>query len=534
MTDWIWAIADGRRHRDGHDVVDEQRGRRDQPEDRRQVGPRDDVRATAVRVGAADLAVGQRRPRPAAARWRSRPRSTGACAARPAEDQDPQDLLGRVGRRRDRVRAEDRERLLLVEPLVDVHVAGQRATEDDATERGPRPGRAASAGSRPPRARPAGPVRCSGSTGRGVARRGPAGRRACDRSAGRRPPIIVDDPSVVRTAWTMAWIQRATPSGRLGQQRVSASRIAQEGSVNAGSRGPAAPILGRCDRSGLTVRRRSRATWRSSSPPSRSCTVVAARRSRRPGCMTRRRSTCSPSSPSRSRPARGRPWSTAIGAFLVYDLLFVEPRFTLHRRRPAGVAEPPAPAARRHRRRPPGRAGAGPCRDGDRARARGDRHVPGQLRARPARRHAVAALPAIVDAPAPAPGARRVWIEVADRVVADSGVGPRPRQRGPRACWRVVPGTSRPCGPVSTRRRSAVARRRPPRRRARSTASPITVGDRGLGSIWVERSRVEWRPDARRDPAARRGGRPDRCGPSSATAWRRTPRRPRWPVAAMP
>ena len=60
MTDWIWAIAAAVDTDDRHHVVDEQGGRRDQPEDRREVGPRDDVRAAAVRVGAADLAVRQR------------------------------------------------------------------------------------------------------------------------------------------------------------------------------------------------------------------------------------------------------------------------------------------------------------------------------------------------------------------------------------------------------------------------------------------------------------------------------------------
>ena len=40
-----------------------------------------------------------------------------------AEDQDPQDLLGRVGRRADRVRAEDREGLLLRQALADLLLA---------------------------------------------------------------------------------------------------------------------------------------------------------------------------------------------------------------------------------------------------------------------------------------------------------------------------------------------------------------------------------------------------------------------------
>ena len=57
MTDWIWAIADGRRDGYGHDVVDEQGRGGDQPEDRREVRARDDIGAAAVGVRAADLPV---------------------------------------------------------------------------------------------------------------------------------------------------------------------------------------------------------------------------------------------------------------------------------------------------------------------------------------------------------------------------------------------------------------------------------------------------------------------------------------------
>ena len=42
---------------DRHDVVDQQGRRRDQPEDRRQVGPGDDVRASPVGIGTADLPI---------------------------------------------------------------------------------------------------------------------------------------------------------------------------------------------------------------------------------------------------------------------------------------------------------------------------------------------------------------------------------------------------------------------------------------------------------------------------------------------
>ena len=52
-------------------------------------------------------------------------------AAAPPTIEDPQDLLGRVRRRGDRIRAEDRQRLLLVEPLLDLGLAGERPAEDD-------------------------------------------------------------------------------------------------------------------------------------------------------------------------------------------------------------------------------------------------------------------------------------------------------------------------------------------------------------------------------------------------------------------
>ena len=57
MTDWIWAIAAAVETDDRHDVVDQQRRRGDEPEDRGQVGLGDDVGAAAARVGAADLPV---------------------------------------------------------------------------------------------------------------------------------------------------------------------------------------------------------------------------------------------------------------------------------------------------------------------------------------------------------------------------------------------------------------------------------------------------------------------------------------------
>ena len=53
-----------------------------------------------------------------------------ARAADAAEDQDAQDLLGRVGRRADRVRAEDRQRLLLGQALAELLLARERPAEE--------------------------------------------------------------------------------------------------------------------------------------------------------------------------------------------------------------------------------------------------------------------------------------------------------------------------------------------------------------------------------------------------------------------
>ena len=75
----------GRRHRDGHDVVDQQRRRGHQPGQLRQVLASDDVGAAAARVGPADLPVARPRRRPAGRRSRStrRPSRRSPTAPRP-------------------------------------------------------------------------------------------------------------------------------------------------------------------------------------------------------------------------------------------------------------------------------------------------------------------------------------------------------------------------------------------------------------------------------------------------------------------
>ena len=132
---------------DGHDVVDQERRGGDQPEDGRQVRLGHDVRAAAVRIRAADLAVGDRDDREEE-RDRDRDLDREEQRTGPREDQDPEDLLGRVRRRRDRVRAEDRERLLLRQALFQLVLVRQRPTEDDGPEPGESPAATRSWGGR--------------------------------------------------------------------------------------------------------------------------------------------------------------------------------------------------------------------------------------------------------------------------------------------------------------------------------------------------------------------------------------------------
>ena len=77
-------LGDRRRGRDGdgHDVVDQQRRGGDQPEDRREVRPGDDVGPAAVRIGPTDLAVRHRDDRQQERDRDRRPGSTGAARPR--------------------------------------------------------------------------------------------------------------------------------------------------------------------------------------------------------------------------------------------------------------------------------------------------------------------------------------------------------------------------------------------------------------------------------------------------------------------
>ena len=196
------------RHRDRQDVVDEQRRGRDERDRLADVPAGDRVRAATGRVGDADLAVADRDHDQQAADQDAdlEPVGQGDDAA---EDQDAQDLLGRVGRRRDGVRAEDRQRLLLRQPLAELVLARERAPEQE--RRGPRrrPCRSSSSGRWRPPWRSAGPCRCSGSRalcGRSTRTRRSPGLRPC---SGRRPPII----------------RRRRAAGRRGVRAGPAARI---------------------------------------------------------------------------------------------------------------------------------------------------------------------------------------------------------------------------------------------------------------------------------------------------------------------
>ena len=188
------------------------------------------------------------------------------------------------------------------------------------------------------------------------------------------------------------------------------------------------------------------------------------------------------------------PWPAVVVAlcsFLAYDFLFAAPHFTLAVEDPqewlnlllllvVGVVV--------------GRL-AGRERDRAEAAIAREREADALFRtsfALASAPSAIDALPTIVEQLDVAVANRRVWIEVAERVVADSGSGPtrvgtmqsvlarRPGER-PAVWVRVhVPGA-----PSS----SATASGLHPRFRV-----AISAGDRTLGQLWVERDRVDGDP----------------------------------------
>ncbi len=135
-------LLDRRRRRDrgGQVVVDEQRRRRDQRRHPPEVRLRHRVRTAARRVGDAHLAIAEGHDREQAGdrdRHRQRPLQRGEGG--PAQDEGEDDLLGRVGRRADRVGAEDGQRLGLGQPLAELLLLVERTPEQDRPDPGDRP-----------------------------------------------------------------------------------------------------------------------------------------------------------------------------------------------------------------------------------------------------------------------------------------------------------------------------------------------------------------------------------------------------------
>ena len=212
----------------------------------------------------------------------------------------------------------------------------------------------------------------------------------------------------------------------------------------------------------------------------------------------------------------------AFGGFLLYDFLFVEPIHTFVVERPRRVAQPRPPPRRRDRRRPARGHPASARRGGRRARARGDRPVPGQPRPgdpvrddrRPRRDRRVA----------PDRGRLRPGLDRADPTAGpENGSSPTPAARRPiptptasHAVLRRMPGDT-PAQWVKVhqpgvRRAGGLRAPRPPGgHRGRRADDRIRLGSPG-----TQRRRT----GSGRDAAARRRGRPDRPGPRAGPAGR--------------
>ncbi len=128
----------GGRHGDGHHVIDEQGAGHDERAERREVPAGDRVVAATRRVGMDDLAVADRH-HGEQRRDRGCDREAQEERAGAGEDQRPEHLLSRVGRGRDRVRREDRERLDLREALAHLLVDRQGPPDEDAADPGEQP-----------------------------------------------------------------------------------------------------------------------------------------------------------------------------------------------------------------------------------------------------------------------------------------------------------------------------------------------------------------------------------------------------------
>ena len=115
-------------HRDGHHVVDHERGGRDQPGQQPEVLPADDVGPSAVRVGVDGLLVRQRDDHQQHDD-RDRDGESESRRGGPGQHEGEQDLLGRICGGRDGVGGEDRERELLGEPLLQLLGRGDRPSQ---------------------------------------------------------------------------------------------------------------------------------------------------------------------------------------------------------------------------------------------------------------------------------------------------------------------------------------------------------------------------------------------------------------------
>ena len=194
--------------------------------------------------------------------------------------------------------------------------------------------------------------------------------------------------------------------------------------------------------------------------------------------------------------------AAAIGSFLVYDFLFIEPLYTLTVRDPGEWLNLLLLLVVGRRRRAPCRPRARPRRCGDRTRARGTRAVQRQLHPR----HGTG------SGSGPGPIARMVC----DEADADPRLdhGRRSDRRRHRA--RRQPAARNPAVHATLRRRpgdepAEWVRVHAPAQAQKATQSrdetayrvAITAGDRTLGSIWVTRPRGLGDPTTARRASSR-------------------------------
>ena len=126
--------AGGDRHRDGEDVVGEQRDAGDLGGQQPEVVAGDDVGAAGGRVGLDRLAVGEDQERQHDQHGDGDRHDQRERGDADGGDEDPQDLLGGVGRRREVVGGEHGQRRGLAQPLVLELLGVQRRPEQPALD----------------------------------------------------------------------------------------------------------------------------------------------------------------------------------------------------------------------------------------------------------------------------------------------------------------------------------------------------------------------------------------------------------------